>query len=210
MSGLWDNAGVPHKGWVCTNVTDLEPENESDYASCEMCGKEQIRYVHTMEHDEFPPLEVGCICAEKMSGDYVNPKRREQKLRNRAARKAKWLKRRWRRSAKGNSFINADGHNLVVFPNKFNPDKFSFGIDGKFSRRLYDSESAAKLAMFDEFWKILQAEEEDEDDYFDYVAFNLTVHIATGVSIKPSERLRHQAGICRFGDQSRIRPNSPE
>lgn len=166
MSGLWDVTGIPHKGWVCVDVTDLEPEDEREYASCEMCGKERIRYVHTMTHDDHGDLDVGCVCAEKMSDDYVNPKRQEQKLRNRAARKAKWLKRKWRTSAKGNSFINADGHNLVVFPNKFDPEKWSFGIDRNFSRRKYASEAAAKLAMFDEFWKILQLEEDGDEDEF--------------------------------------------
>ena len=163
MSGLWDNSGVPHKGWRCVTVNDLEPESEMDYASCEMCGKERIRYVHVMEHDSYAnELEVGCICAENMSGDYVNPRRLEQRLKNRAARKAKWLKRKWRTSAKGNSFINAEGHNLVVFPNKFNPDKWSFGIDGKFTRRLFKTQAEAKLAMFDEFWALLQQEEDDD------------------------------------------------
>lgn len=166
MSGLWDTPGTPHRGWVCVNVTDLEPEDESDYSSCEMCGQERIRYVHTMEHDDHPGLDVGCVCAEKMSGDYVNPKRQEQKLRNRAARKAKWLKRKWRTSAKANHYINADGHNIGVLPNNYNEGKWNYRIDGRFSREYFNSQAEAKLALFDEFWKILQDEEdENESDY---------------------------------------------
>lgn len=163
MSGLWDSPGTPHKGWVCVDVIDLEPADENEYSTCEMCGKEHIRYVHIMVHDDHAGLDVGCVCAEKMTGDYINPKKQEQRLRNRAARKTKWLKRKWRTSAKGNSFINAEGHNLIVFPNKFHASKWSFGIDGIFSNRKFDSEAEAKLAMFDEFWKLLQADEEREE-----------------------------------------------
>lgn len=162
MSGLWNRSGTPHCGWSCIDVVDLEPQHDDEYASCEMCGKEKIRYVHKMTHPSHRELDVGCVCAEKMSGDYVNPKRCERKLKNRASRKKKWLKRRWRTSAKGNSFINAEGRNLVVFPTKFDPDKWGFGIDGKFSKKKFASEDEAKLAMFDEFWGLLQSEEEDE------------------------------------------------
>ena len=51
MSGnRWDQPGVPHKGWHCVDVVDLRADGESadetDYATCQMCGNEKIRYVH--------------------------------------------------------------------------------------------------------------------------------------------------------------------
>lgn len=97
----WDQPGVPHKGWHCVDVVDLradgEPADETDYATCQMCGNEKIRYVHIMEHPDLDEnFEVGCVCAEKMSGDYEGPKRREAKLRNRAVRRTRWLQRKWR------------------------------------------------------------------------------------------------------------------
>ena len=97
----WDQPGVPHKGWHCVDVVDLradgEPADETDYATCQMCGNEKIRYVHIMEHPDLDEtFDVGCVCAEKMSGDYEGPKRREAKLRNRAARRTRWLQRKWR------------------------------------------------------------------------------------------------------------------
>jgi hypothetical protein len=111
MSGLWHPSGIPQRGWRCVDVVDVRadagPEDETSYATCQMCGKEKIRFVHTMEHDEHEPLEVGCICAEKMSEDHINPRRREQKLRNRAARRSKWLTRRWRVSTKGNPYLTS-------------------------------------------------------------------------------------------------------
>ena len=77
MSGnRWDQPGVPHKGWHCVDVVDLRADGESadetDYATCQMCGNEKIRYVHIMEHPDLDEnFEVGCVCAEKMSDDYV-------------------------------------------------------------------------------------------------------------------------------------------
>lgn len=115
MSGSrWDQPGVPHKGWHCVDVVDLRadggPADETDYATCQMCGNEKIRYVHIMEHPDLDEnFEVGCVCAEKMSDDYEGPKRRETKLRNRAVRRTRWLQRKWRVSAKGNSFLNLEG-----------------------------------------------------------------------------------------------------
>ena len=82
MSGnRWDQSGVPHKGWHCVDVVDLRADGESadetDYATCQMCGNEKIRYVHIMEHPDLDEnFEVGCVCAEKMSDDYDGPKRR--------------------------------------------------------------------------------------------------------------------------------------
>ena len=43
MSGnRWDQPGVPHKGWHCVDVVDLRADGESadetDYATCQMCG----------------------------------------------------------------------------------------------------------------------------------------------------------------------------
>ncbi len=96
MSGSrWDQPGVPHKGWHCLDVVDLRadggPADETNYATCQMCGNEKIRYVHIMEHPDLDQsFEVGCVCAEKMSDDYEGPKRREAKLRNRAARRTRW------------------------------------------------------------------------------------------------------------------------
>ncbi len=57
MSGSrWDQPGVPHKGWRCVDVVDLrangEPADDTDYATCQMCGNEKIRYVHIMDHPD--------------------------------------------------------------------------------------------------------------------------------------------------------------
>lgn len=61
MSGnRWDQPGVPHKGWHCVDVVDLRADGESadetDYATCQMCGNEKIRYVHIMEHPDLDEI----------------------------------------------------------------------------------------------------------------------------------------------------------
>lgn len=52
----WDQPDVPQRGWHCVDVVDLRadggPVEETDYATCEMCGHEKIRYVHVMEHSD--------------------------------------------------------------------------------------------------------------------------------------------------------------
>ena len=160
MSGnKWDQAGLPHKGWNCIDVVDLRADGETaektDYSTCQMCGNERIRFVHVMEHPNLGQnFDVGCVCAEKMSGDYEGPKRREATLRNRAARRTKWLQRKWRVSAKGNSFLNVDGYNLGVHMNKFK--RWGYRINTQFGVKTYGTEDEAKLALFDDFWTATQ------------------------------------------------------
>ena len=58
-----------------------------------MCGRERIRFVHIMRHPDYPDeLRVGCVCAEKMSDDYVNPRRAEDTLKKRAVRRKNFNK----------------------------------------------------------------------------------------------------------------------
>ena len=90
-----------------------------------------------------------------MLSDYVNPKKREQRLRNKATRKKNWLTLKWKRSKKGNAYIKKDGKVLVVFPNQFRPGFWGYGIDGDFSSGKYESEDAAKLALFEAYWELL-------------------------------------------------------
>lgn len=155
MSGLWNQSGVPRKGWRCVGVEDLRPDDHADYAAatCEMCGQEQLRFVHAMEHDEYAEqLEVGCVCAEKMSEGY-DGKAREARLINRAKRKAHWLGRKWRTSRKGNQFLNVDGCNVGIYPAPNYPGKWRWWIsdcDGRASsNQRYENADAAKLALFD-------------------------------------------------------------
>ena len=67
------------------------------------------------------------------------------------------MQRKWRVSAKGNSFLNVNGHNLGVNVNKFK--RWGYRIDGRFSAKTYTTKDEAKLALFDEFWAATQDED---------------------------------------------------
>jgi hypothetical protein len=81
--GKWSQAGVPHRGWTCIGVDDLE---EPDH-TCEMCEHAEVRYVHVMTHPDYgggeAELLVGCICAGRMEEDYQQAKEREAEFKRR-------------------------------------------------------------------------------------------------------------------------------
>jgi hypothetical protein len=141
MAGLWDKPGIPHKGWEHLGVTDLE----DDRAHCQMCDKEDVRFVHTMEHEDYGTLDVGCVCAGKMCEDYDVPRERERIVRNRSSRRTKWLTRRWNTSANGNYWVSVDGVRVVVFRK---PKGWSWVIAGVFGPYV-PTIQGAKLAAFD-------------------------------------------------------------
>lgn len=146
----WNQKNVPHKGWVCDFVTDLGTPD----AHCAMCGREEIRFVHHMSHEDYPEgLDVGCVCAEKMEDDYVTPRRREQDLRNVAARRKRWLLRKWKISQAGNPYLKTDGFHIVVFKQgddswggKLTEVATGFSVTNK---KRYRNADEAKLGAFD-------------------------------------------------------------
>lgn len=140
---------LPSKGWSCVAIEDLEEPSET----CEMCEVATIRYVHLMTHPDYDgELRCGCICAGKMEGDEDRAAARETEFKSREVRRRNWTRRQWRTSASGNSFINVNGFNIVVFPRD---DHWAGRIEDRatgevlFSKRKYLHENAAKLAAFD-------------------------------------------------------------
>lgn len=147
MPNFWNIEGVPHKGWIYETIIDLKEDGE-DYETCMMCGREEIRYVHILSHDEVSDVyRVGCICAEKMTDDYVNPKERQRRAENRANRKEKWKYKEWKQSQKGNDFYKFEEHLLVIFTDK-KTNKFKYKIESIFSMKSYQYMSEAKEAIF--------------------------------------------------------------
>jgi hypothetical protein len=150
MTGKWDQADVPHSGWTCVEIEDLG----APAAICEMCEYQEIRFVHTMEHPDFPDtLDCGCICAGHMEMDPDRAKKREATMKAAARRRATWLHRKgWRRSRAGNPMIRVNGYQVVIFPK-------DGGWGGlvehpaterkMFARRTYPHMDAARLAAFD-------------------------------------------------------------
>jgi len=93
---------APLDGWHCNGVTDLADEEDVEciaYATCELCGCSQVRYVHHMEHEAFDgKLDVGCICAGVMEGDIIKAKERERLIENRYWRKQTFIHKGWTRN----------------------------------------------------------------------------------------------------------------
>ena len=156
---LWKDPSVPKEGWTCESVVDLNPDeapgDSVQYETCQMCGHEQIRFVHTMTHPQyFGALDTGCICAGHMSGDLDGSKESETRLKRKASRRKNWNKRRWRISQRGNEFLNVDNVNITIFPSKSNHQRWRFGVAGDFSVNSYDSVADAKRAAFERFWEM--------------------------------------------------------
>lgn len=110
--GKWSDSGIPHRGWVCVGFEDLGAPDET----CQMCERQEIRYVHEMQHpDHHAVLRVGCDCAGRMEDDYAAAERREKEGKNLSRRRVSWLNRTWKISAQGNEYIRVDGFHIVVY-----------------------------------------------------------------------------------------------
>lgn len=147
--GKWSEAKVPHKGWSCVDIEDLEKQA----LTCEMCESQNIRYVHHMFHPEYDEeLKVGCICAGHMEQDLQSAKRRDVFLKSRASKRKRWLSRNWKTSKKGNEYLKVDDFLVTVYYRNKNWTGYIKEIDGEYektSRKKYDSSDKIKLACFD-------------------------------------------------------------
>ncbi len=140
---------MPHKGWTLEGVYDVREEgqsaDETDYETCMMCNNERIRYVHVVSHDEVGEFKVGCVCAEKMTNDYINPKRLETALRNKASKRTNWIKRKWKINNNGNHYLSIEGNYLLIYKKG---DKYKCKIKDTFGHKLFDTIEEAKMAAF--------------------------------------------------------------
>jgi len=147
---LFEKSDIPQSGWLCCNMEDLgKPVHV-----CEMCGKEGVRYVHVMEHHEHSDkLRVGCVCAEKMENDAVNPKQREAKMKSRSRRLSSFLRLDWKMSDNGNLTMMHKDMRITIMKSKFRDDRFGIALDGEFiwKHKSQDicSIEAAKVVAFD-------------------------------------------------------------
>jgi hypothetical protein len=153
--GKWSQPGVPHKGWVCVDIEDLgEPS-----LTCEMCESQNIRYVHYMEHQDYPEiLGAGCICAGHMEENLYGAKERDTQMHSRAQKRNRWLSRAWKVSRKGNEYIKSDGYIVTIYPKGPNWGATISQDAGsllKHSRIKYTTSDQAKLAAFDVITKLL-------------------------------------------------------
>lgn len=140
---------MPHRGWVNVGTEDLGENTQI----CEMCESVEIRFAHYEEHPDYPEtLIVGCICAEHMECDYAAPRDREKRLKGAVRRRKSWEKRRWKRSAKGNSYMALEGFRITIMAKTHG---WIIAIanqqtnTARFGSKVYGTEDAAKAAAFD-------------------------------------------------------------
>jgi hypothetical protein len=136
---------VPKRGWICADVIDLgEP-----FGKCGMCGKEDIRYVHIMRHENHQSVGAGCVCAGKMEGDVDIAKDRENALKNKISRFATFAKLDLKISKKGNPYTKYKD-TIITFMAKENKNKgvtWTFVENSEFSNNFGSLEEAKRAAF---------------------------------------------------------------
>ena len=152
---IWDKQGLPHKGWTEVTIIDLGDDSEFCHETCEMCGKEHIRYVHVMRHPDVDnELRVGCVCACKMTDDYENPVIRERELKNKANRRMNFLRQDWNVNWKGNYVLRYKGKYITIFRARHGQG-WGIALLGfhfwKHNGQPMNTLSSAKIAAFDYF-----------------------------------------------------------
>lgn len=170
----WNKEGIPHKGWHCIDVEDLaelvDGTEEIPYEQCEMCGNERIRFVHLMQHPDYPhELRVGCVCAEKMSDDYVNPRKAEDTLRKRASRRKNFNNKEWRFNPEKQTYSKKyKGEYITIKKSRYGnfgiyfANKSFWNYNGK---KIYSFESAERAA-FEIFEELHTTQAEREHQYW--------------------------------------------
>ena len=159
----WNREGLPYKGWTCVNVVDLGEDvwedDEIKYEQCEWCGNEKIRYIHVMKHPDFRgELNVGCVCAEKMTDDYVNPRRVEGELRKKASRRTTFLRQKWNYNPTKQTYtIKYKGEYITIMKSRYDNSWGVYYNNHKIwdvnGRKICSFDDAVKVAfnVFDEF-----------------------------------------------------------
>ena len=139
----------PKTKWTCVGITDLK----EPVGICEMCGYQIIRYVHHMVHPSGLSLGCGCVCAGKLEGNIERAKQRESTLRTRTSRLENFLKRKWKKSAKGHEYLKIKNTVFVLFYDQ-KTNKWSFSVNNIFQRQTFSTKKELLEAVFTELEKI--------------------------------------------------------
>jgi hypothetical protein len=142
----WNQIGVPHKGWQNMGFEDLlEPTHK-----CDMCGREEIRYVHTMRHKEVDRnFMVGQVCAEHMTNDYTTAKEQLTYMKNRSV----WANSRWNRKyihdhEYEEKSTNAYNSRYMAFV-FLHDSHYHIGLDDHVFSTTFDTKHEAKKFLYD-------------------------------------------------------------
>lgn len=114
---LWDDPDAPRNGWALVDVDDLG----RDFAICEACGVQEIRYVHQMRHPEYRDVHVGCECAKEMQEDPAVAVEAERRIRNFSKRRAAFVDlKNWTEIRNGNGVrLRKDGWIYVIKESRY-------------------------------------------------------------------------------------------
>lgn len=149
-------SALPRVDWHCAEVVDLRAVPQAPpEVLCEACGEKRIRYVHVLEHDDHPErIGVCAACAEAFTGDAVNPRAVEVKVRLKGAARDAWLDGPWRLSVRKNHVLELGGHSMSVFPVKFKDGLWGARLDSTYLPDMHPTVEGALHALFEEYWKI--------------------------------------------------------
>jgi hypothetical protein len=144
-TGKWRDPGVPHKGWTYNGCED----SGSLSMTCEMCEKEEIRHIHYVSHPDYPTeLQVGCVCAENLTADYLGPRAAEAAVKRHRSRQKTFLSKGWKAGLNG-SFSRAwNGRRVLLAPRGRG---WIAKVDGEGGRRLFAGREEAGAAVFQHF-----------------------------------------------------------
>jgi hypothetical protein len=134
---------VPKKGWVCVDVIDLG----RPYGECGMCGKEDIRYVHIMKHENHQSIGAGCVCAGKMEGSANAARERENSLKNKINRFKTFSVTEFKTSAKGNLYTKYKDTVITFMQTKKDGGGWNYVENGEFSSYFKTLDEAKRAAF---------------------------------------------------------------
>jgi hypothetical protein len=132
---LWNNPNFPKCDWKHIDVCDIaDGDPDAALHTCEACGREDVRYVHQLEHNLWDEdIEVGCICAGRLTGDIEEAKRLEKETRNRTSRRDRWLERIWKVSRNGNYYLKfrhrGVRYHIVIVKSKYEQWSFKATVE---------------------------------------------------------------------------------
>lgn len=159
--------GFPSRGWREDLVEDLG-KDPADHVLCEYCGQEYVRYLHRLlppQDTRWLAVEVGCVCAGKLTGRPEKAAQMDRAARNISARRANWCGLKgWRIGRKGGLVLKKDGRIFALNSSKYGSFAGSWTGRGdevwKRADGWHRDLDAAKLALFDAVYGPQEPEDE--------------------------------------------------
>jgi len=124
------------------------------YEKCQACGKDHVRFIHIMEHPEYPKsLRVGSVCAEHLEDNSDAPNERERKIISRQKLKMNFPSKDWKYNKNGNLYLIYNGKFITIMKSKNNSSEYGIMYDGKYyseyNGKKFKNLTEAKLAAFE-------------------------------------------------------------